>query len=192
MTLRWRKTDSNSRSPRISYNGFETTTFERFITFFAVVKRSEIRTANSVRASLLKPCRPDRRSAAGDIIVRAGIAGAGDVPRPGSSIFSPRPIRHKKTRAWLTTAPRVASSPGRAAPYREPADSSRPTLQADRRRRDTRAMPASDFEFYKEFCKWIKICCKWFLTLNILVSGMCLSELIWIPRWGAHLYRRPW
>ena len=88
---------------------------------------STLRTANSVRASLLKPCRPDRRSAAGDIIARAGIAGAGDVPRPGSSIFSPRPIRNKKTRAWLTTAPRVASPPGRAAPYREPADSSRST-----------------------------------------------------------------
>src|SRR5438132_12245979 len=32
-TLRWRKTDSNPRSPRIRYNGFETATFERFITF---------------------------------------------------------------------------------------------------------------------------------------------------------------
>jgi hypothetical protein len=38
--------------------------------------------ANSVRASLLKTCRPDRRSAAGDIIVQAGIAGAGERAAP--------------------------------------------------------------------------------------------------------------
>ena len=139
MTHRWRKTDSNSRSPRISYNGFETTTRALHHLFCAVVKRSEIRTANSVRASLLKTCRPDRRSAAGDIIARAGIAGAGDVPRPGSSIFSPRPIRNKKTRAWLTTAPRVASPPGRAAPYREPADSSRSTSPPIAERRQATA-----------------------------------------------------
>ena|ERR1700730_8568597 len=86
-------------------------------------------------------------------------------------------------------APRVTSPPGRAAPYREPADfeplyvaaycaagdrsqadfqGRHARRQADRRRRDARAMAASDFEFYKEFCKWIKICCKCFLTPNIL------------------------
>jgi hypothetical protein len=52
LTPRWRKTDSNSRSPRISYNGFETTTRALHHLFCAVVKRSEIRTANSVPGHL--------------------------------------------------------------------------------------------------------------------------------------------
>jgi hypothetical protein len=79
--------------------------------FCAVVKRSEIRTANSVRASLLKTCRPDRRVARPPATSSCGQGSPApaNVPRPGSSISSPRPIRNKKTRAWLTTAPRVAS-----------------------------------------------------------------------------------